>query len=159
MDLDKLEKLNELKAQGVITEEEFQQQKEKILNQPAAAASAGLDFNDVRSYSMLMHLAQLCAFILPLLGWVVPLVMWLTRKEDQYIDQQGKVVFNWIISAVIYGFVSLLLMVVLIGIPLMIALVVCNIVFAIMGALRAKDGIVKNYPLAIRFFRVEEGQS
>lgn len=159
MDLDKLEKLNELKAQGVITEEEFQQQKEKILNQPATAASAGLDFNDVRSYSMFMHLAQLCAFILPLLGWVVPLVMWLTRKEDQYIDQQGKVVFNWIISAVIYGFVSLLLMVVLIGIPLMIALVVCNIVFAIMGALRAKDGIVKNYPLAIRFFRVEEGQS
>lgn len=158
MDLDKLEKLNELKAQGVITEEEFQQQKERILNQPISPAAAGLDFNDARSYSMLLHLAQFCAFILPLLGWVVPLVMWLTRKEDAYIDQQGKVVFNWIISAVIYGFVSLLLMVVLIGIPLMIALVVCNIIFVIMGALRAKDGMIKNYPLAIRFFRVEESQ-
>lgn len=159
MDLDKLEKLNELKAQGVITEEEFQQQKEKILNQPTPAPAAGLDFNDARSYSMLMHLAQFCAFIVPLLGWVVPLVMWLSRKEEPFIDQQGKVVFNWIISAVIYGFVSLLLIVVLIGIPLMIALVVCNIVFAIMGALRAKDGIVKNYPLAIRFFAVDETQA
>lgn len=162
MDLEKLEKLNELKAKGIITEAEFQQQKEKILNEANATqvsvgnSSASLDFNDVKTYGMFMHLAQFCAFILPVLGWIVPLVMWLSRKDNVQIDQQGRVIFNWIISAVIYGFVSFILVFLVIGIPMLIALVVCNIVFSIMGALRAKDGIVKNYPLTIRFFRVEE---
>lgn len=158
MDLDTLQKLNELKEKGVITEDEFQQQKEKILNQPVTKSTTGLDFHDVRIYSMFMHLSQLFAFVLPVLGWVVPLVMWLTRKEEESINQQGKVIFNWILSALIYGVVSILLIMVLIGIPLLIALVVCTIVFAIMGALRAKEGMVKNYPLAIRFFSVEESK-
>lgn len=162
MDLDKLEKLNELRAKGVITEAEFQQQKDKILNEAEVTtvsvgnSSATLDFNDVKTYGMFMHLAQFCAFILPVLGWVVPLVMWLSRKENAHIDQQGRIIFNWIISALIYGFVSLILVFIVIGIPMLVALVVCNIVFVIMGALRAKDGIVKNYPLTIRFFSVEE---
>ena len=103
-----------------------------------------------------MHLAQFCAFILPILGWVVPLVMWLTRKEDEQIDQQGRVIFNWILSALIYGFVSFILMFLLIGFPMLLALVVCNIVFIILGALKAKDGVVKNYPLTIRFFSVQQ---
>lgn len=162
MDLEKLEKLNDLKAKGVITEAEFQQQKEKILNEEdltkvnVGNSSAALDFNDVKTYGMFMHLAQFCAFILPVLGWVVPLVMWFSRKDDAHIDQQGRVIFNWIISAVIYGVVSFILMFIVIGIPMLFALVVCNIVFVIMGALRAKDGIIKNYPLTIRFFSVDE---
>lgn len=161
MNIEKLEKLNDLKEKGIITEEEFQLQKAKILNEPELTEvivgnSAKLDFSDTKTYCMFMHLAQFCAFILPILGWVVPLVMWLTRKEDEQIDQQGRVIFNWILSALIYGFVSFILMFLLIGFPMLLALVVCNIVFIILGALKAKDGVVKNYPLTIRFFSVQQ---
>lgn len=150
MNIEKLEKLNDLKEKGIITEEEFQQQKAKILNEAdltqvtVGNSSAALDFNDTKTYCMFMHLAQFCAFILPILGWVVPLVMWLTRKDDEQIDQQGRVIFNWILSALIYGFVSFILMFLVIGFPMLLALVVCNIVFIILGALKAKEGVVKN---------------
>jgi uncharacterized Tic20 family protein len=156
MDLDKLEKLNALKEKGIITEQEFVEQKQKILSPPNSSFQQLVD--NSYNYCMLMHLAQFCAFVLPFLGWIVPLVMWMTKKEDEFIDQQGKVIFNWILSVLVYFFVSLLLTVILIGFPMLLALVICSIVFTIMGALHAKDGIVKNYPLAIRFFRVEESQ-
>lgn len=153
MNLEQLEKLNELKEKGILTEEEFQQQKEKIL-----AGSGTFNIaDDNRTYAMFMHLAQLFCIILPVLGWVVPLVMWLLNKDkDDYINQQGKVVFNWIISVLIYAVAGWLLVLILIGIPILLALLVCSIIFTIMGALNAKEGIIKNYPLAIRFFKVEE---
>jgi uncharacterized Tic20 family protein len=153
MDLEKLEKLNELKEKGAITEEEYQKAKAETL-----APSKSLDVNnlDDRSYSMLMHFAQFCSFIVPLLGWVVPLVMWLTRRDNDYIDQHGKVVANWIISAFIYSLICFVLMFVLIGFLFFVVLVICSIVFTIMGGIQAKDGIIRNYPLAIRFFAVQE---
>lgn len=155
MDLEKIEKLNELKEKGAITEEEYQKAKAEALE---SKPSSSLDFSnmDNKTYSMIMHLAQLCCFIVPVLGWVVPLVMWLTKKGDIYIDQQGRVVANWIISAFIYGIVCVILMIVLIGIVLIWVLIICSIIFTIMGAINAKDGVIRNYPLAIRFFSVDE---
>lgn len=155
MDLEKIEKLNEMKEKGIVTEEEFQTAKARILGR---APSQPIDFSnlDSKSYSMFMHFSQFCCFILPVLGWVVPLIMWLTKRDDPYIDQQGRVVVNWIISAFIYATISVALMVVLIGFLLLFALIVCAIIFTVMGALNAKDGIIRNYPLSIRFLAVEE---
>lgn len=153
MDLDKIEKLNELREKGALTEAEYEKAKAEAL-----ASNKSLDINNVdnRSYAMIMHLTQLCSCILPLLGWVVPLVMWLTRREDAYIDEQGKVVANWIISSFIYTIISVILMMIVIGFFMFLALIVCSIIFTIMGGIQAKDGVVRNYPLAIRFFAVNE---
>jgi hypothetical protein len=153
MDLDKIEKLNELREKGALTEAEYEKAKAEAL-----ASNKSLDINnmDSRSYAMIMHFTQLCSCILPLLGWVVPLVMWLTRREDAYIDEQGKVVANWIISSFIYTIISVVLMVIIIGIFMFLALIVCSIIFTIMGGIQAKDGVIRNYPLAIRFFSVNE---
>jgi uncharacterized Tic20 family protein len=154
MNLEKLEKLNELREKGVITDEEFQRAKQKILDgTPFSEAASNLDG---KSYSVLMHLSQLCSFIIPLSGMVIPLVMWLLKKDDPYIDAQGKVIINWLVSAIIYFAVSVALTVIVIGAFLLVALAACAIIFAILGALRANDGVIRNYPLAIRFFKVEE---
>ncbi len=152
MDLDKIAKLNELREKGAITQEEFDKAKAEAL------ASKPLDIQnmDSRTYSMVLHFSQFCCFILPVLGWVVPLVMWLVRREDTYVDQHGRVVANWIISAFIYSMISIMLMVVIVGIFLFLALLICAVVFAIMGGIQAKDGVIRNYPMAIRFFRVDE---
>ncbi len=154
MDLEQIEKLNELKEKGLISEEEYQAAKAKILGQPDSQPVQYLSSN--RDYAMLIHLAQFCSWLVPLLGMVVPLVMWQTRKEDPYIDQQGKVVMNWVFSSFIYALVSGLLCIILIGIPLLIALIICSIVFTIIGAIDANKGIIKNYPLTIKFFAVNE---
>ncbi|HTF85364.1 MAG TPA: DUF4870 domain-containing protein [Cellvibrio sp.] len=155
MDLDKIEKLNELKEKGIITEEEFQKGKAQAL-EDKPVQSFDLSNMDSRNYSMIMHFSQFCCFVLPVLGWVVPLIMWLTKKDDDYIDQQGRVIFNWIISAFIYTIGCIILMVIVVGVFLLLALVVCSIIFTVMGAINAKDGVIRNYPLAIRFLAVNE---
>lgn len=155
MDLDKIEKLNELREKGAITEEEYQKAKAEALEKKSVQS---LDLNnmDSKSYSMIMHFTQFCCFIVPVLGWVVPLVMWLTKRDDPYIDQQGRVIANWVISAFIYSIICVILMIIVIGFFLLLALVVCSVIFTILGGINAKDGIVRNYPLAIRFFAVDE---
>ena len=155
MDLDKIEKLNELKEKGIITEEEFQKGKAQAL-EDKPVQSFDLSNMDSRNYSMIMHFSQFCCFVLPVLGWVVPLIMWLTKKDDDYIDQQGRVIFNWIISAFIYTIGCIILMVIVVGVFLLMALIVCSIIFTVMGAINAKDGVIRNYPMAIRFMAVNE---
>lgn len=149
MDLEKVEKLNELKEKGMITQEEYDQAKAKALGSGKADPMGDMDN---RSYSMLMHFSQLCGYLIPMCGWIVPLILWVIKRDDPYIDQQGKVVFNWIISSFIYFIICLILMLILVGALLLVALGVISIVFIVIGAIRAKDGVIQNYPLSIPFF-------
>ncbi|MBU2884345.1 DUF4870 domain-containing protein [Gilvimarinus agarilyticus] len=152
MDLEKIEKLNELKEKGMITQQEYDEAKAKALGGGASAAPT-MDM-DNRTYSMLMHFAQLCGYLLPMCGWVAPLVLWLIRRDDPYINEQGKVVFNWIISSFIYHIICFMLWFVVIGIFMTVILAVISIIFAVIGAVRAKDGVIQNYPMSISFFAV-----
>ena len=161
MDLDQIEKLNDLKQKGMISEEEYQQAKERILGaQPQQAASAQQPHTIMQTnnydYAMVLHLTQFCSWLFPFLGLVVPLIMWQSKKEDPYVDEQGKVVMNWVCSSIIYGIVGIILCFILIGIPLLILLFICSVVFTIMGAMDANKGIIKNYPMSIKFFDVKE---
>lgn len=111
---DDLERLRDLFHQGVITETEFNAEKEKILN-----GSPGFDPNspteevnvdDNRSYNSLMHISQFSNYLLPGLGFIVPIVMWATRKsESRSVDLNGKIILNWNISIFIYTCVLALL--------------------------------------------------
>lgn len=164
MDLDQIEKLNDLKQKGLITEEEFQQAKERILGaQTNANAQANaytqphtvLQTNNY-DFAMILHLSQFCSWLFPFLGIIVPLIMWQSKKDDTYVDQQGRVVMNWVFSAIIYAIVGIILCFIVIGIPLLVLLFLCSIVFTIMGAIDANKGIIKNYPFSIKFFDVKE---
>jgi len=160
MDLDQIEKLNDLKQKGLISEEEYQQAKARILGaQPQQATSTQrptiLHTNNY-DYALILHLSQLCSWFFPFLGLVVPLIMWQSKKEDPYIDEQGKVVMNWVFSSLIYAIVCLILFVILIGIPMLAVLALCSVVFTIMGAMDANKGIIKSYPMSIKFFAVNE---
>ena len=111
-----LEKLSELFHQGVITETEFNAEKEKILNGSPSfdpnAPTEEVNTDDNRSYNSLMHISQFSNYLLPGLGLIVPIVMWATRKnESRSVDLNGKIILNWNISIFIYSCVLMLLMV------------------------------------------------
>ena len=72
---------------------------------------------------------------------------------EQILEIHGKNVVNWIISSVIYAVGCIPLLFVFIGIPLLLALGVCAVVFPIMGAIKANDGVAWKYPLAITFLK------
>ena len=101
---------------------------------------------------MLIHLAALGNMVVPFGGLVLQIVMWTSKKhESAAIDAHGKIVLNWFISFLIWMFVSILLCFAIIGIPLVIALLICDLVFTIVGAVKANNGKIWKYPLSIRF--------
>jgi uncharacterized Tic20 family protein len=104
--------------------------------------------------AMYLHLSLLAGLLVPFAGFVLPILIWQLKKEEMpALDAHGKVVVNWIISALIYAAISFVLVFVLIGILLFIVLGVLGIIFPIIGGIKANDGIVWRYPLSIAFLR------
>ncbi len=161
-----LERLNALKEKGAITEEEYQKEKKRILNNMEQQESSQPDSSqnatngkrplwgmDERGYCTLLHLSQFAGLLVPYAGYIMPIVMWVSGKDDsEAVDKHGKQVMNWVISMVIYSVVCGFLCMLLIGIPMLIALWVLNIIFVIKGTIAANKGEFWKYPMTLNFF-------
>ncbi len=164
---EEIEKLNKLRQDGAISEDEYQKAKESVLSQdqpaPDPAPDPGHIYEtptrsslDVNVWSMYIHLSQFCGYIIPFAGLIVPIVLWQTKKgESEVIDKHGKIVLNWILTELIYGFVIGLLCLLFIGFLLIPALAVVAIVFPIIGGIKANSGELWPYPLSINFCQVD----
>ena len=162
---DQLEKIKKLRDEGALTEEEFEQEKAKIMAEPtpAVAPASGMDGREPRpwgmelnAFCMLLHLSQFAGFVVPFAGWVLPIVMWATCKDEAVeVDVHGRIVINWMISSLIYALVSAVLILLVVGIFFLMALFVCSIIFTIIGAVRANSGEAWKYPLSIHFLGVD----
>lgn len=172
-----LERAKQLLDKGVLSEEEYAHEKAKILNEPAGGAppiQQGLESTasspvsstlagaarpwgmDERTFCVLLHVSQFAGWLVPIAGFILPLTMWVTEKtKSELVDRHGRVVMNWVFSSIIYGVVSLILVGVLIGVPLLLALLVIEFIFALMGAVKASNGLVWSYPLSISFLPVQ----
>ena len=155
MKYEDLKILDELKEKGSITEEEYQREKEKILNaseSTAAYSSRKPMFGLTEStYLMLMHLSQFAGFLLPVAGFVAPIIMWVTNKENNAsVDLHGKNIINFMISYAIYAAV---LCITIIGIPVAIVLGVLYLLFVILASVKASNGEYWKYPLSIQFIK------
>lgn len=103
--------------------------------------------SDNKTLTILTH-------VLGLFTWFIgPLIVLLVSKDEE-IKKHAKNALNWEISFLIYLVISSILMVVLIGFLLAGVLVVLNIVFCIMAAVKAKEGMLWKYPLTIPFLKV-----
>jgi uncharacterized Tic20 family protein len=150
---DELERLHELHERGALSNDEYTVAKAAVIRAERSAGGNAPTEQDVQQWSILLHLSQLLAYVIPPVGLAIPLVIWQYKKFDMpEIDAQGKVVANWIVSALIYTVVSGILCAVLIGIPLLLAVLVLSIVYPIIGAVKASHGHVWRYPLSIDFF-------
>ena len=167
---DEITRLNELKECGALTEEEFQAAKANLFAgvttpPPAADTSASPVASDassppvkpgitVNQWCMFLHFAQFAGYIIPLAGFVAPIILWQMKKDESpLIDRHGKIVVNWIITSFIAGAVCFVLFFVLIGIPLLIILGLLSIIFAVIGGIKAGNGEAWDYPMTIRFIK------
>ena len=109
---------------------------------------------ELSSYCMLMHLSQFAGIIVPFGGIALPIIMWATNKDkSSIIDQHGKNILNWMISFYIYVSISAILILLIVGIFALIALGVIAVIFAIIGAVKANNKEIFNYPLSITFIK------
>ena len=116
--------------------------------------STSLQTADEKQMGMFLHLSGLAFALVFPLGIVLPIVLWQTQKEKMpALDEHGKMVANWMISATIYGVVSFVLMFVLIGFLTGLVVWVLAIIFPIVGGIKANNGEFWNYPLTIKFLK------
>lgn len=174
-----LEKLNSLYKQGVISENEYNTEKAKILSGMNNVNK--IQASNQNGYCAVMHLTHFADYVLPGTSLIAPIVMWAIKKdESELVDINGKIIFNWKLSMIIYSIFFLIIFLIGGGIsifttayydnpanmfgllgsagiglfPLIIVLIL-NFVFTIIGAIKAGSGEVWNYPLSIRFFKTQ----
>jgi uncharacterized protein len=110
---------------------------------------------ETRNWAMAAHLSSLSIYIgIPFGNILGPLIIWLVkRKIDPFIDEQGKEALNFQISILLYGLVAGALVLLLVGIPLLIALVIFDVVCVVLAAIRVSDGQPYRYPLCLRLVK------
>lgn len=108
-----------------------------------------------RTLLMMMHLSQLLFLVSGVGGIVVPLLIWILKKDEvQNMDEQGKEVLNFQISLFIYYAIFGVLSIVIIGIPFLIGTAILNIVYPIINSIKANDGVEYiRYPFNLRFIK------
>lgn len=107
---------------------------------------------NARTFAMLCHLSAFAGLFVPLGNIWGPLVFWLIKKDElPEVDMHGKESLNFQISMSIYVFVSVILVLLLIGIPMLIGLTIFWIVAVIIASVRANNGELYRYPMSIRF--------
>lgn len=121
--------------------------------------------HEINKWNMLMHLSPLVSFIIPVPfgNIILPLLMWQMKKdEDDSIDDHGKEVINWQISALIYFIILFMFNIyneVLEIMPygasifLLMAIVGISIMLSIFGAFNAYRTTLLEYPYSIKFVK------
>ena len=109
---------------------------------------------DARNWAMITHLMALSGYVIPLGNVIGPLIIWAIKKDEYaFVDEQGKEAINFQLTMLIAFVISCILIFLLIGIPLLIALGIYDLVMIIIAAIKANDGVAYRYPFAIRFFK------
>jgi len=112
--------------------------------------------SETRTWGMLCHLSALAGYFFPM-GWLIgPLVVWLIKKDQiPFVDDQGKESLNFQLTILIAGVIVLILALVTCGVGaiLGIPLAIVDIIFPIIGAVRANAGEYYRYPFNIRFIK------
>ncbi|TXD47183.1 DUF4870 domain-containing protein [Polaribacter sp. IC073] len=104
---------------------------------------------------VITHLSQLLDFITGIGGFIVPLVLWLTKKDEIYgMDAHGKAILNFRISMFIYLLLCIPLIFLFgLGIVGFIIIGIFYLIFPIINAIRVSNNQEPKYPLSIKFLQ------
>ena len=104
---------------------------------------------------VLTHLSQLLDFVTGIGGFIVPLIIWITKKEEVYdMDTHGKSILNFRISMFIYILICIPL-ILFFGLGLLgfFVIGIFYFIFPIMNAIKASNNQEPSYPFSISFIK------
>jgi hypothetical protein len=126
---------------------------------PPVAAQPPLSAADDKLWASLAHFGNIVSFLAPLIIWLV------LKDRGSKVATEGKEATNWginvigaiialsIVSAIL-GFIPIIGFVIGLLVGLVIwALVIVNIIFAIIGGVRVQGGGSYRYPVNIRWIK------
>lgn len=174
MDYKKLDELNKLRQSGALTEEEFENEKQKLFSENETCNSSpneeiplGLQEN---SYLALMSFL----ILVPYVGWIIPIVLWaMGKNSSEQINKQGKYILNWYITWFIFGIIFAIALLASLPVAIIsgygspfgifgsifwllpvtaIVGIIC-LIFPIIGGVKGLNGQAWKYPLSIPFLK------
>ena len=108
--------------------------------------------SEEKNWAVAINLITFIGYIIPFGNIIGPLVIWLMKKEgSDFIDEHGKAVINFQISIYIWFILAGLLCMIFIGFFFVFALILIEIIYTIINAIKAKDGKSPKYPFSIKF--------
>ncbi|MHC4323596.1 MAG: DUF4870 domain-containing protein [Planctomycetota bacterium] len=112
---------------------------------------------DARMWAMFCHLGGLAGLIpiTPAFGSIIaPLVIWQIKKDEfGFVDEHGKEALNFQISILIYALVAGFLCFFCIGLVLLPAVYIFDLIFMLIAAVKSNNGEHYRYPICIRFIK------
>ena len=104
-----------------------------------------------RGMAAITHLSGLAGYVIPFGGVLVPIIIWLMKKDSPVISTIAKQAILLNVAAFVLLLVCVALVFTLLGIPLAILLGICvgigAIALPIVGAVKASSGIFYQYPV------------
>ena len=105
--------------------------------------------SDERTIAVLSHILT----VVPYIGILGPLVIYLTKKDSQFVQENAKESLNFQITVIIAAIVSCILIIVAIGILLLVVLGIANLVLVIIASIKASENKIYRYPLNLRLIK------
>jgi len=113
-----------------------------------AAPQPPLSPADEKMWSILTHVGGI------LFHWVAPLIAYLVLKDrGPFVRWHTRQALNFQLTLLIAYVVGIVLFIVFVGIFVVLAAAILNIVFGILAAMAANRGEFYRYPIAIEFIR------
>lgn len=102
-----------------------------------------------KTIAILVHISCI------LFGFLVPLIVYLVKKDDadRFTVDNAREALNFQITVMIGVFACVFLSIILIGMLLIWVVVLANFVLSILAAIKASNGVVYRYPLALRLIK------
>ena len=99
---------------------------------------------DERTWGLVAHVSGL-------IGFLGPLIVWLIKKDESaFVEGEARESLNFQITVTLAAIPCAILILLCIGVFLLMALWVASVVFIIMGAIKANEGIPYRYPVSLR---------
>jgi uncharacterized Tic20 family protein len=101
---------------------------------------------DEKTWATLVHVGSLFfSFLAPLVGFLV------LKDRGPFVRAHTAAALNFQLSLLIYALAGAVLSLVIVGLVILFAVTVLNVVFSIIAAVKASRGEWYRYPLSIRF--------
>lgn len=106
---------------------------------------------DERLWAMLAHLTSFAGHFIPFGHIGGPLLIWMLKKDTMpLVNDQGKESLNFQITMTLALIVAALSIFVLIGFVLLPAVWLFDVIFTIIAAVKANEGVAYRYPFCLR---------
>jgi uncharacterized Tic20 family protein len=101
---------------------------------------------------MFAHLSAFSGHFIPFGHVVGPLIIWCVKKDEMpFVNDQGKEALNFQITMTLALIVAGISLLVLVGVVLLPAVWLFDVIVTIIAAVKANEGVPYRYPLTLRF--------